>query len=325
MLKKITYLFIAGLIAIAIVGCSKIGEDKNSISILHAGSLSVPLLQMKKEFEKQNPGTKILMEAAGSRMCARKIADLNQLCDVMMSADYTVINQILIPKYASWCIKFASNQMAIVYTDKSKYANEINTKNWYKILSRPDVSCGHSNPNDDPCGYRAVLTIKLASIFYHNKDLFNKINNKKGGIMQRPKETDFISLLEVGQVDYIFLYKSVAVQHNLKYVELPPQINLSSMKYSNYYKQASVKISGNKPGTTITKYGAPILYGLTIPKNSPNPELAIKFVEFVLNKSQGEKIMAKNGQDSVVPEISSTYSKLPQNLKQYALPKNKDN
>ena len=321
MLKKTTRLLITGILVVTIAGCSKNSEkNNNSISILHAGSLSVPLLQIKKEFEEQNPGTHILTEPAGSRMCARKIADLHQLCDVMMSADYTVINQILIPKYASWCIKFASNQMAIVYTDKSKYADEINSKNWYKILSRPDVTCGHSNPNDDPCGYRAVLTMKLASIFYNDKDLFSKINNKKGGITIRPKETDFISLLQVGQVDYIFLYKSVAVQHKLKYVELPPQVNLSSIKYTNYYKQVSVEISGKKPGTKITKYGAPIIYGLTIPKNSPNHKLAMKFVEFVLSKNGGEKIMVKNGQEPVVPEVSLTYKELPKNLKQYALP-----
>ncbi len=320
--KTITLLISTAVVLAILCGCSKNThpQKNNAITIFHAGSLSVPLSQMKEEFEKINPGTKILTEAAGSRMCARKIADLHQLCDVMMSADYTVINEILIPKYASWCIKFASNQMAIVYTEKSKYAKEINSKNWYQILSRPDVICGHSNPNDDPCGYRSIITMKLAGIFYHDKDLFNKIENKKDGMMIRPKETDFISLLDVGQVDYIFLYKSVAVQHNLKYVELPPQVNLSSMKYADFYKQASVNVSGKTPGTHITKHGAPILYGLTIPKISPNPDLAMKFVEFVLSKNEGLKIMDKNGQDPVVPEVSNTYKELPKNLEQYALP-----
>ncbi|MCP4177977.1 MAG: tungstate ABC transporter substrate-binding protein WtpA [bacterium] len=324
-MKKIVGLLLIGILACFLAGCSK-NDNKNTVKknnnliVFHAGSLSVPLAQMKKAFEKKYPGTNIILEAAGSRMCARKIADLKQKCDVMMSADYSVINQILIPKYASWCLKFANNQMAIVYTKKSKYANEINSSNWYKILQRKGVVCGHSNPNDDPCGYRALLTMKLASIYYHDNGLFQKINDKKGGmVVMRPKETDLLSLLEVGQIDYIFLYKSVAEQHNLEYVELPPQVNMSSLKYANYYKQVKVEVSGKTPGSKITKYGAPMLYGLTIPKNAPNPKLAMKFVEFVMNKNEGGKIMEENGQKSVVPAKTSTYNELPQALKKYAV------
>lgn len=324
MLKRILSLLLAGLLPVLFYGCTKNNEVKDkSITIFHAGSLSVPLLEMKKEFKKLHPGTEIYLEPAGSRMCARKIADLNKPCDVMMSADYTVINQILIPKFASWCIKFASNQMAIVYTDRSKYSKEINSKNWYKILERPDVVCGHSDPNQDPCGYRAVITMKLASLYYKDPGIYTRLNSKKNGMLNRPKETDFISLLQTGEVDYIFLYKSVAVQHGLKYVELPPQINLSSIKYTDFYKKATVEISGNEPGTKISKSGEPIIYGLTIPKNSENPKLADEFVKFVLSKDYGLEIMDKCGQAPVVPEVSLTYKSIPEDLKQFALPPKK--
>jgi len=164
--------------------------------------------------------------------------------------------------------------------------------------------------------------MKLASLLYKDKDLFKNIEEKKDGMIIRPKETDFISLLQAGEVDYIFLYKSVAVQHGLKYLELPPEVNLSDMKDADFYKKASVDISGSKPGETVTKHGAPILYGLTIPKNAPNPKLAMKFVKFILNKNEGLKIMDKNGQNPVVPEVTSTYTELPEDLKQFALPSN---
>jgi len=128
-----------------------------------------------------------------------------------------------------------------------------------------------------------------------------------------------LSLLESNNIDYIFLYRSVAEQHHLKYVELPDQINLSDPKYSDFYKKADIKISGNKPGTFIAKKGAPMLYGVTIPKNAGNPELALKFVEFLLNKNEGLKIMEKNGQQSVVPSYSKTYNEVPAILKKFAL------
>jgi molybdate/tungstate transport system substrate-binding protein len=320
MLFKIKMFSILLVVSCTLISsCSKESKSKNHIVIFHAGSLSVPLNKIKKSFQKQNPRANITLEAAGSRTCARKISDLKRDCDVMLSADYSVINQLLIPKDASWCIKFVSNQMAIVYTDKSKYAKKINSENWYKILIRKDVICGISNPNDDPCGYRSVLTMKLAQIYYKSPELEEKIRNKKHGLIMRPKETDLLSLLESNDIDYIFLYRSVAKQHNLKYINLPAQINLSNPKYSDFYKTVNIKITGNKPGAFITKKGTPMLYGVTIPKNAPNPVLAVKFVDFLLNKNEGLKIMEKNGQKSVVPSFSKTYSEIPTILKQYAL------
>jgi len=316
--KKPSLIFFV-VFCILITSCSKETESKNRIIIFHAGSLSVPLSEIKRSFQEKNSKLDIVLEAAGSRTCARKISDLKRDCDIMLSADYSVINQLLIPKYASWCIKFVSNQMAIVYTNKSKYAKEINSENWYKILMRKDVICGISNPNDDPCGYRSVLTMKLAQIYYKCSDLEGKIRDKKHGLIMRPKETDLLSLLESNVIDYIFLYRSVAKQHHLKYINLPAQINLSNPKYSDFYKKANMKITGDKPGSFIIKRGAPMLYGVSIPKNAPNPVLAVKFVEFLLNKNEGLKIMQGNGQKSVVPSFSKTYIEIPTILKQYAL------
>ena len=317
---------INGLICCALVAflssCSE-GEKKqanNTLIVFHAGSLSMPVKEMKAAFEKEHPGTNIVLEAEGSVMCARSISDLHKPCDVFLSADYKVIEDILIPKYATWCIKFASNQMAIVYTDKSKYASEINPDNWYKVLERPDVVCGRSNPNDDPCGYRALLTLKLASIFYKDPGLYDSIVNNKNSndVLMRSKETDLISLLQVGQLDYIFLYRSVAIQHGFKFVQLPPEVSLGDAKFEKYYAQAVVQITGSTPGSVVNQEGEPMTYGLTIPASSPNPELALKFVEYVLSKDGGSKIMDANGQPSVVPDPTSTYDSLPEQLKQFA-------
>ena len=82
-------------------------EVSGKIIIFNAGSLTIPLAKMEKEFEAKYPGVNVLREAAGSRKCARKITDLKKPCDIMASADYTVIDQLLIPAYANWNIRFA--------------------------------------------------------------------------------------------------------------------------------------------------------------------------------------------------------------------------
>ena len=308
--------------ALLIVSCKEEKSEtkqvqEQELTIFHAGSLSVPFKLISEAFEKENPGVKILLEADGSRKCARKITDLNKKCDIMASADYTVINELLIPEYANWNIKFASNEMTIVYHEASRYSEEINKDNWYNILLKNDVAFGRSDPNSDPCGYRAVLTSKLAEQFYGIKNLSNKIISKDRNYI-RPKETDLLALLESNSIDYIFLYRSVAQQHGLKYLILPDSINLKLPALKDYYSNSNVEISGKKPGEMITKIGAPMVYGITIPKNAPNPELAEKFVQFVLEKEKGMQILEENGQPSLVPSFSETFNKIPEVLIKYA-------
>ncbi|MCK4349483.1 MAG: extracellular solute-binding protein, partial [Candidatus Krumholzibacteria bacterium] len=136
----------------------------------------------------------------------------------------------------------------------------------------------------------------------------------------RPKETDLLALLETNTIDFIFLYRSVAQQHGLEYLLIPDEINLKSPECAKVYKAVSVEISGREPGTTITKRGAPMVYGVTIPKNTPDPSLALEFVRFLLDGDKGLMIMERNGQPPLVPSPTDTYDKLPEELKDFALP-----
>ncbi len=309
---------------LALIGCgdSKPGNrsgDKGlsgKLVVFHAGSLAVPLKEISVAFEKQHPDVKVVREAAGSRACARKISDLGRRCDVIASADYTVIDTLLIPDHADWNIKLATNEMTLVYHDKSRGAAELTAGNWHQVLLREDVAFGRSDPNADPCGYRAVLTMKLAEKHYQLPGLAGKLLAKDKYI--RPKETDLLALLEAGEIDYIFLYRSVAEQHQLKRLILPDRINLKKPELADFYKTASVDISGKKPGTKVTKRGTPMVYGVTIPGNAPNREAALAFVEFLLSKKKGVAIMEKNGQPSAVPSPTDTYTKIPEKLKGFA-------
>ncbi len=293
-------------------GCSK-KEEK--LMIFHAGSLSIPLQKMSEAFNEKYPQVKISREAAGSRTCARKISELNKKADIMFSADYTVIDQLLIPEFADWNIRFVTNEMAIMFAHNAKYAQEMTAENWAEILLREGVSYGHSDPNADPCGYRSQLVWQLAEKHYQQPELYHKLVEKEHIV--RPKETDLIALLESGLLDYLFIYRSVAEQHGAEYLILPNEINLKTSELKDFYKQASIEISGKNPGETITKKGAPMVYGLTIPTNASNKKWAEKFVAFVLSE-EGNKIMQENGQPAIVPaKISGETKSLPASIKKY--------
>jgi len=321
MTKRIIFMPVV-LIALMLFSCgsheNEPGKQTMEIHVLHAGSLSIPFKEMAGAFMKKYPGYKVLLEAHGSRTCARQITDLQRRVDVMGSADSAVIRNLLMPEYTDFCIDFTTNEMVIMYRAKSKFADTINGDNWFEILLKPGVEYGHSDPNADPCGYRSVLTWHLAETYYKVENLFIQLWEKMPKKNIRSKEVDLIALLEAGELDYIFIYRSVAEQHRGKYVILPDEINLKSPEHAEFYGTVSVKITGKKPGEWIEKKGAPMVYGITMPKNAPNPEGGIKFISFVLGK-EGQEIMKKNGQPEIVPPRADNMDKLPDALRKLFL------
>jgi len=276
-------------------------EPKGTVVMFHAGSLTMPFEAMEKEFEARYPGVDLQREASGSQAAARKVTDLNKPCDIMASADFKVIDKLLIPKHADWNIRFATNELVLCYTDKSKFAKEVNAKNWDNILQRKAVVWGHSDPNLDPCGYRALMVLQLAEKYYRKPGLYKNILANRPLENIRPKSVELVSLLQTGNMDYAWEYRSVAVQHGLKYVSLPDKINLGNYKEDPYYSQAVVKLTGAKPGEYMDMKGESTTYGVTLIKDAPNKEAAVAFLEYMLDPKGGLKILKDQGQPPFIP------------------------
>ncbi|MCK4871098.1 MAG: tungstate ABC transporter substrate-binding protein WtpA [Phycisphaerales bacterium] len=316
--------FIAILALSLLVGCGEKADDDDAaaqkttatLTVFHAGSLSIPFRELSELFETQHPGVTVLAEAAGSRDTARKVSDLHRPCDVLGSADYKVIENLLMPEHADFNIRFATNEMAIAYTDDSKMADTINTDNWTEILLTDGVIFGRADPNSDPCGYRTVMLFQLAEQHVGTSGLAKRLEDAHDGRYIRPKETDLLALLEAGEIDYLPIYRSVATQHDLKFVTLPDEVNLKNAEFADLYSTAVIQVTGKKPGEFITRAGAPIVYGVTIPKNAPNRDLALAYVELLLSP-EGRAIMDRNGQMPIAPAVTTELDAVPDELKPY--------
>jgi molybdate/tungstate transport system substrate-binding protein len=132
----------------------------------------------------------------------------------------------------------------------------------------------------------------------------------------RPKEVDLIALIESNAIDYMFQYKSVAIQHGLKYIELPAEINLSDPKMGDLYKTVSVDVTGSKPGSTLKVTGEYINYSITVLDNAPQQDEAIDFLYFILS-NEGMEIFRRNGQKPIIPFLTGQPDKLPPKLSFY--------
>jgi molybdate/tungstate transport system substrate-binding protein len=135
-----------------------------------------------------------------------------------------------------------------------------------------------------------------------------EISPNTSKIMLRSMEVELSSALETGEIDYLYIYRSVAEQHGFEYVELPPEIDLSSLEYADNYSKVQVEMAN---GEVVT--GSPIVYGVTIPLNAKNPELATEFVKLLLDKP-GQQIFIENGQPPIVPAIAEGKDSMPEEL-----------
>ena len=314
-MKTFALLSLTLILALCLAAPALAAEE---VIMFHAGSLTVPLSKIEKQFEADNPGVDVLREAGGSTKMARMISEVGKPADIMASADYVVIDKNLIPKFADINIRFATNQMVLCYTDNSKFASEINGDNWFEILSKEGVVWGHSDPNLDPCGYRSLMVLQLAEKFYNKAGLYDKLIAGRKKEWVRPKSVELISLMKTGNMDYAFEYLSVAIQHGLKYVTLNKHINLSDYKYDGFYKMAKVEVSGKKPGSKITRTGRSITYGITLIKDAPHKAEAVKFLAYLLSPKGGLAVLQEMGQPPFIPARVPTqemYDKLPAELK----------
>ena len=289
---------IIGFCAVAALGAVVHGTpahaaDPVKLTIFAAGTLAVPFKAIDQVFQKKYPNVTVQPQFGGSVKMVKQVTELHQQADLIAVADYSVIPKYLFGKdgtkrYTSWYVGFARNAITFVYTDKSKYAHEINSKNWHRLLARRGVQIGRSDPNTDPSGYQTVQMLDLASKFYKNPDLSKTILANAPRSNMRETETSLIAALQVGQIDYLAIYRSDALQHHLKFLDLPAQINLSDPTHAGFY---ATGVAHTKNGSLT---GKPIVYAITIPSVAAHADWAEKYIALLLGP-EGRKILAEKG------------------------------
>lgn len=317
-------------------------EEGRFLKIFCAGSLVLPMDSVEEAFEEVYPHVDVLVEGHGSIQVIRHVTELEEEVDLLMVADYSLIPTMTYNKtmsdsdesFADWYIRFAGNSIVLAYTENSKYADEVNSENWYEILRRSDVRFGFPNPLIDALGYRTPMVIQLAEKYYQDEKLFNDLittnfdpgfyavniedntvivvpellNPDTEKIALRASSVQLVPLLELGGIDYCFLYKSNAEQYGVIYIELPSEINLDSPEYENVYQQVQIKFEHQRFGSVgLTRDGKTIYYGLTI------PNLAIDMVDFLLSGG-GKNIFNESQHPVYEPAFTDNIDVLPQEL-----------
>lgn len=350
---KLIALLLVVMTVVASSGCAP--KEKTPLSVFFAGSLITPFADLEKGYEAAHPNVDVLMEGHGSIQVIRHVTEIHQLIDVVVTADHALIPMLMYQKsvpetgkpYSDWYIKFASNKLALAYTSRSKYADEINADNWYKVIARPGVKVGIADPRFDASGYRALMALKLAETAYNKPTVFvdvilgrfkTAINVQEengiqvihvpeivetkpdSGIVIRGSSIQLIALLESGDIDYAFEYESVIEQHGLQVVRLPDAVNLGSAERAADYAKVQVRMDFQRFLSVNPVFNGEVIdYGVTIPTNAPHPKEAEEFVAFLLGP-EGRKVMEANHHPFIAPMEGNQYDAIPKRLQALCVP-----
>jgi molybdate/tungstate transport system substrate-binding protein len=284
-------------------------EYTKRLTIKHAGSLHGVFSEINDQFKLIYPDINVISNAGGSAGLARDIVK-GADCDIFVSADYNLIPHLLYPNHAGWYIIFASSQMVLRYTNKSRYQDEINQDNWIEILQREGVTFWHSDANEDPGGYRTLMVLQLAEKYYNISNLFNRL------MTPEHEHIATRTTLQESAKGYSFGYGLRSSHGMSKVLSLPDEINLSRKEFTGFYNQAEIHLPGNNPGEMLTLRGEPVQFGMTIPNTCLNREFALEWIRLLLGDT-GKSMLEKAGLVPIRPAIAGDKHNIPNIIKSH--------
>jgi molybdate/tungstate transport system substrate-binding protein len=283
-------------------GCSGSPRaDHPAIVVFNAGALALPLRAALDSFAPGH-GYGVSQENAGSVETIRKISDLGRVPDVVAVADTALFGRLIPGRLTGPITLLGRSRLVLAYTGRSRFANEVNSRNWTDVTTRPGVEVGRSDPALDPAGYRALMAMQLAERYYARPGLAARLQLAASAANVRPKSADLVALLQTGNLDYAWEYESVARTLGLRFVSLPAEVDLGDPTLAATYATASVDISARGSGrgegsasrAPLVMHGAPIVFGAGVPKDAAHTTAGHEFVTFLMS-SEGRSILAASG------------------------------
>ncbi len=320
---RVIFFIIFSLFFLQNAYCCKLGEvipgvAKEIVSVFCAPEFEDAVKEIAREFENKNTKAQLYLRVSGSRELGYIIKEKKFVSriDIIISSSPEVIEDFLYPEYLDWYITFGRDELCLVYTQNSRYASQINEENWYKVISQKGVRVARTDENLDPLGYRTLMSWKLADSYYKDnisQELFK--NSSSANIY--PKEDDVALSLKAQDADYAFEYLSIARREALRFIKLPPQINLGDPEFLALYEQVSVSDSGKERNRFMELNGRPITFAIGFLKGSISKDWPKKFFKSLFSE-EAKGVFKKNG---VGLNLINCRGNIPEEFKELCLPK----
>jgi len=273
-ISRRTYLAAVGTAAVGgYAGCT--GSAAGSVSVLSAGSLASAISDHLGPAFESETGTAVHGEYYGTNAVMRMVEDRTKHPDVIVSADATLLRDRLYGEFTDWDVEFATNSLGLGYRGSTSIGRALDAgRPWYEVVrGADDGAVAIGDPDLDPLGYRALQAFELAER-EHGLDGFREEMSRR--VYREPEEPQMMAGVESGSRAAAVVYRNMAVDHGMPFVEFPDAYNFSDPALADHYATATYTTEEG-----YTAEGRPIVYNATTKANADNPDAGRRFVQFL--------------------------------------------
>lgn len=274
--------FLAGGGGVALGGCVVAGASpgffggRPAVDVLAAGSLVGAFDGHVGSSFADESAFDYRGEYRGSNAVVRLVEADQKTPDVLVVADPPLLRGSAVTARVSWDVTFAANELGIAYAPETAVGRRLDAgQPWYRVLADSAVEVGRTDPDIDPLGYRTLMLFDLASRYYNRPGLAADL--RKNSVVAA-RESHLLAGIESGSRPAAFCYRNMAADHDLPFVDLPPELNFADPTHTDHYASATYTTDLGK-----TVEGRPITYAATVPETAERPEAGRTFVEFLLS------------------------------------------
>jgi len=239
---------------------SATAKATGDVYVFSAGSLDTVLTKTVAPAFHAATGYTLVDTSHGSGTLASDIKNKVAVADVFVSAspsDDTILMGSANGDWVSWYAAFATSPEVLGYYPKSKFAHDLQTMPWYKVITMPGFRLGRTNPSQDPGGVLAVKALDETATAQHLPALNTLATETSDEYAEDPEEAD----IQTGQLDAAFMYEADANSQGSPFVKL-----------------TGTNLAGN--------------YTITLVKNAPHLAAAEAFIKFLLGPTGQAELKA---------------------------------
>jgi len=161
--------------------------------------------------------------------------------------------------WVNWYADFAASPEVLGYYPKSKFAKDLQTMPWYKVITMPGFRLGRTDPSQDPGGVLAAEALNETATAQNLPALKTLATEQSDVYSEDPEEAD----IQTGQLDGAFMYEADA-----------------NSQASPYVKLTGTNLAGQ--------------YTIALINNAPHEAAAEAFIKFLLGPTGQSEMKADN-------------------------------
>jgi molybdate/tungstate transport system substrate-binding protein len=221
-----------------------------NVDVLSAGSLDTLMTKTVAPAFHAATGYTLVDTSGGSGTLASDIQNKIDVGDVFVSASPS--KDVLLEgasggNWVKWYASFAASPEVLGYYPKSKFAKDLQTMPWYKVITMTGFRLGRTNPSQDPGGVLAAEALNETAAAQHLPALKTLATETSDEYAEDPEEAD----IQTGALDAAFMYEADANSQGSPFVPL-----------------TGVSLAGN--------------YTITLLNKAPHVAAAEAFIKFLL-------------------------------------------